>query len=343
MKDLQTKPLSPVYVLLGTEPWLMRRFIEAVRDRLAEATGQPVDLNRSSFEDDGAEAALAGCETVSLFASSSVQVLENCTALLPPGKAKSGKHDTTLLEAYLANPIQGGNILILTALGEKLDERKKLVKLAKKHVVVDCSTPAAHAAAALVQQMARRLAIDVTSDAIAELVRRTQRLSVAMTELEKLHVYAWGRTIQVEDVQTLVAAPSEDDIFHWIDLAVKGQVKAALDAVDDLWIAGIDPFAVIALLGRQWRLIWYAGRAAQTHEHPRDTAALAGAPPFAMKIAAEQARGLSLGQIEDMLLLVADAELALKQGRRDPHQTVEWLVLEFAAARENRHTRASYT
>lgn len=340
MKDLDAQPLSPVYTLLGSEHYLVRKFTEAVRDRLTKTTGQTADLNRFSFDDDGPDLAVAACETVSLFATAAVQVLDNCLPLLAGAKVKSGKVDTSRLETYLERPADA-HILIVTAYGEKFDERKKLVKLAKQHVVVNCTPPNDQAALCILRGAAKELRIDATEEAVSELMRRAGAVSLAVAELQKVAIYAGQRQVQRDDVEALVLSPPEDNVFHWVDLAVRGNVQAALFNLEDVLTAGNDPFGLIALLARQLRLIWYALYGQMTHVNPRDVAARVGAPPFALKIALEQSRGLTLARIEHLLTLVADAEFDLKSGRREARQALEWLVLYIAAARENRQMRAN--
>lgn len=326
---------APVYVLFGTERYLMRTFVDCVAARLAADTGATVDVNRYSFEDEGCQSAVAGCQTVSLFASASVEVLENCTALLSSGKGKSDKADTSALEDYITEPIEG-HVLVVTAYGEKMDERKKLVKALRTHsTVVDCNSPKEAAAVKILDSVAVKRTIGVDRPVLTELYRRSGTLSMAVSDLEKVATYVGGRTVTLEDLSEVVTAPPEDDIFAWIDLAIRGRAQKALHQLDDLLLAGNDLFAILALLARQWRLIAYAKEAAARDETPRDLAARIGVHPYALKVAGDQSHGLSLRVAEDMLLLVADAEWALKTGRREARTTLEWLILAFAHVRQS--------
>jgi DNA polymerase-3 subunit delta len=46
-----------------------------------------------------------------------------------------------------------------------------------------------------------------------------------------------------------------------------------------------------------------------------------------LKVAAEQAHGLSMRDLETLLEVVADAEYWIKTGRRDAMQALEWVVM----------------
>lgn len=324
---------APVYVLFGTELYLMQSFIAAVARQLGSDGGTAVDVNHHSFEDEGCQPAVAGCQTVSLFASGSVEVLDNCTALLSSTKGKQDKADTAVLEEYIANPMPG-HVLVVTAYGEKLDERKKLVKTVRGHAtVVDCNTPNAADAEKILKDVIARRGIAVSAGVLTDVYKRSGTLSMAVSDLEKVATYAGGQMVTLEDVAEVVTALPEDNIFAWIDLAIRGRADEAISRLDDLLLAGNDIFSILALLARQWRIVARAKEGATKRESQRDTAARLGVHPYALKVASEQGERLSLQVAEDMLLRVADAEWALKTGRREPRQTLEWLVLTFASVR----------
>ncbi len=62
-------------------------------------------------------------------------------------------------------------------------------------------------------------------------------------------------------------------------------------------------------------------------------ASKAGAHPYAVKVASEQARALTQTQIERLLSMVADAEYAVKTGRRDPRHSLDWVLMACSVAK----------
>ncbi|GGJ14189.1 hypothetical protein GCM10010885_24400 [Alicyclobacillus cellulosilyticus] len=323
----QGEPLQPVYVLYGEEPVLMTRCVEALRSRLADDAGPPAVL-RFDFEEDGCSGAVMACSSVPLFGAADLVVLTRCTAFA----ASSGKQkgDTSSLEAYLAAP-NPGRVFVIQVPASKLDERKRLTRLIKPYPQVACQVPKPEVARHWLQVFAQERGIAVTADALAELWRRRPSLSVANTELDKLWTYTGGRTITAADVAEVVSAPLEDNVFAWIDGVVSGRVEQALAAVADLYATGQDPLAMLALIARQLRLMWYA-RAEGGRVAWADLAARIGAHPYALRVAGRQARHLPLAALETLLTLVADAEYWVKTGRRDVKHALEAVVLRCAAA-----------
>jgi DNA polymerase III subunit delta len=318
---------ATVYTLVGREFVLMDWFIRSLHGHLEQTSGEAVEVNPFRFEEEGCAGAIFACQSVSLFSTSSLVVLENCTAMLASGKAK---HDTSEMESYLANPIPN-RTLVITVVGDKMDERKKLTKLAKSQVVVDCSTPKEHEALDIVQRLATERDILMAPDGLKELWRRSQSISHCVAELDKLWTYTDARPITANDVAQLVALPLEDNVFAWIDGVVKGDLERSFHALKDVEMSGSDPFALLSLIARQLRLMWYArvfGGKGYSHQQ---IAGKTGAHPYAVRVAGDQARSISPHVIERLTTIVADAEYEIKSGRRDIRQALEWVILSCAS------------
>jgi DNA polymerase-3 subunit delta len=325
--ELISEPAS-VYTLVGNEFVLMNLFIQNLQTQLQTRTGQEVDVSHFRFEDEGCSGAIFACQSVSLFASSSLVVLENCTGLLATGKAK---HDVTELEAYVVNPIPD-RVLVITVLGEKLDERKKVTKALKSRVIVDCNTPKEPDAIAVVQRLAKQRGIAIAEDGMKELWRRAPSVSQSTAELGKLWTFTNGTEIRISDVAQLVALPLEDNVFTWIDGVVQGDLERSFRALRDVELGGYDAFALLSLIARQLRLMWHARVYGDKGYSHQQIAGKVGAHPYAIRVAATQARKVSPNHIEHLMTIVADAEYEIKSGRRDVRQALEWVVLSCASA-----------
>ncbi|MBX5436366.1 MAG: DNA polymerase III subunit delta [Alicyclobacillaceae bacterium] len=322
VESLEQSQPQPVYVLVGTEPLLMRWFVERLCQKAA-APGEVARPLRFSYENGGCEDAVLACQTIGLFGAGDVVVLEHCTALLQGTKVK---WDTQPLEAYLEHPLPG-RVFVLTAVGEQLDERKRLGKLAKRHTVVDCTTPKERMALQLLGDLARERGVVAQPAALRELWRRAQALSPCEAELEKLAAYANGQPVEVRHVRELVAERPEDNVFHWLDAVVRGDVRRAFATLADVRLAGYDALALLALMARQLRLLWMVRWYGERGETQANIAKRLGVHPYAVKTAAEQAPLWTLRRLEDLLLVVADAEFEVKSGRRDADQVLDWLVM----------------
>jgi DNA polymerase-3 subunit delta len=326
---LRQEPVRPVYALVGPEPFLVRRFLRALANRLADGEQLP-PIERHRFEDEGCQEAVAACQTLSLFGETSIVVLEQVTALTTANRVK---HDLAPLEAYLANPV-ANRVFVITVDAEKLDERKRAVKLLKsQHVVVDCKPPKDAVAQRLLADMAEERGLSVESAAMAELWRRCRSLTACEQELAKLEAYADGRPIELAMVRELVVEPTEDNVFRWVEGVIKGDARGSFRVLKEMRIGGSEPLPLLAMIARQLRLLGFVHVLRRQGLSEQAMAARLGAHPFAVKMAARLAGTVSLDQVEYLLTVIADAEYDIKSGRADPELALDWVVMACLASK----------
>ncbi|WP_054971587.1 DNA polymerase III subunit delta [Alicyclobacillus ferrooxydans] len=325
MKEIKQKPLEPVYTCVGPEFVLVEEWLAELRQVLAKQTDTMPEQTRFSFDDGDLDEALFACQSLSLFTSTQVVVLSDVWAATGAKGSSKAKYATDALESYLDDPVPQ-NVLVLTVAADKLDERKKLVKKLKKYSVIDCTVPKEAAGHKTVQAILKRSQISMADDALAELWRRGGSVSRCATEAEKLWTYTKGRTITYDDVRQLVATPAEDNIFEWIDGVVTGNADRSYRALEDLIRTGHDTFSLFGMMVRQLRIMWYAKTLGNKGYSPQQIASEAGAHPYAVQVAQRQASRVKSRDIESLLTVVADAEFAVKSGRRDTDFALDWVV-----------------
>lgn len=330
MDAIVQKPHHGVYTLVGTEFTLMNGFVKALQERMQLQSEQSVEIHRFFYEETGLEGALAQCQTLSLFAAESVVILDNCTALSTQAK---GKHDLSPLEEYLSAPADE-HVLVITVQAEKLDERKKAAKVLKKFPIINCNTPKEADAQQLLSELAKARALTVHPAAMAEIWRRTQSVTIAERELDKLAAYSDG-TVTMSEVEELTPLPVEDNVFRWIEGVIAGKLSRSFQALQEIQQSGYDGFALFSLMARQLRLMWYAKVLGERGVSQQEIAKQAKAHPYAVRMAGQQAKFMSAQRIEQLLCIIADTEFMVKSGRQDVAQALDWIVLSCADTSRN--------
>ena len=328
MSAIEREPLNAIYVLQGDEPALHDTVIDALKRRLTDITGQTIGVVRYWFDDDGGDEAIRACQSVTLFGGQDVVVLENCLFF----SSAKVKFDSARFEDYLSHPVEG-RVLVITVPTDGFDERKKITKKAKTHALVDCRTPKADAAILILRELAQAKGIRIDTPSLAEVFRRTQRVTSTLRELEKLSLFVNGAPITPDVVEEVVAPPLEDNVFRFVEAIMEGNAARSFHDLSDLLLTGTDPLGLISLLSRQLRLMWFAKWGKDNGLSQGDIASKVGAHPYSVKVAGTQSRNASLTTLEDLLLLVADAEFAIKSGRRDPHQALDWVIMACLASK----------
>ncbi|AEJ44030.1 DNA polymerase III subunit delta [Alicyclobacillus acidocaldarius] len=315
----QAGPAS-VYLLYGSEIGLFDWFC----DELIRNQHFP-SIIRFDYQEDGFEPAEMELCSFSLLGDTPLVYVRNAIAFTPDGR--SGP-DADRLATYLEQPVPG-RTLVLSVASDKLDERRRVTKLAKRHAVIACPVPSRDRdAVVMLERLARSKAVAIEKDALAELWRRTRSLTLAMNEFDKLRAYAGGDAITRDHVLELVPMQAEDSVFTWGDWAVQGQVAAVFEALDGLARQGYDAFSLIALLARQVRLMAFAKGVANLERRAKEL----GVHPYALRMAARQSARFPEQKLARLVRVLADAEWDVKRGRLAPEVALNLVLMELARA-----------
>ncbi|HIN04690.1 MAG TPA: DNA polymerase III subunit delta [Dehalococcoidia bacterium] len=153
-------------------------------------------------------------------------------------------------------------------------------------------------------------------------------------ELEKLSLYATGRTIEESDVGKMVVQVREGNIFEAVDAMIGGKPGLALRLFHQLREDGLEIPHIIAMLERQLRLLALARDSMDLGLPQADMGKRLGTnSDFVVRKTVEQARRHSWQDITDRYRRLLEADLAIKRGILGPDLALELLVAEQAPSR----------
>jgi len=173
-------------------------------------------------------------------------------------------------------------------------------------------------------------------------------------ELEKLCLYV-GDAAQIgeDDVVASFRDLAESWIFDFTRTLSQGQAGAALALLRGLFAQGEPPLRLLALIARELRMLLVArdclGESLRGSWTPRvpfaqfrdrllpslsdeEREAFAGAHPFAIYLALQNAARASVRGLQRALLDLHEIDVALKSTRADPQLRLEAFVLTLCAA-----------
>jgi DNA polymerase-3 subunit delta len=177
------------------------------------------------------------------------------------------------------------------------------------------------------QAKARRIAIDPRAvQMLADFVG--PNLRQLDNELEKLSLYARGRTITPEDVKLLVSDVSEALIWDLTDALSARNGRNAMTALYDLRRGDINPFQLLTMIARQYRIMVKVKEAMR--RGPGDEFAIGqqiGEKPYPVKKAMAQSGKYSAQQLDDIVERLLEADYAMKSGA-DVETEIDLLIAE---------------
>jgi DNA polymerase III subunit delta len=188
----------------------------------------------------------------------------------------------------------------------------------------------------------------------AWIVRRAQELEIAIdgqaiqlladfvgpnlrqldNELQKLAVYAAGRSIQAADVRLLVSDASEAMIWDLTDALSQRNAQRAMLALHALRRADANAFYLLTMIARQYRIILKVKDAmsGRGRANEQDIAKLVGERPYPVRKAMGQAGAYTVTGLEAILNRLLEADFAMKTGA-DPDTETDVLIAELTQRR----------
>ena len=147
------------------------------------------------------------------------------------------------------------------------------------------------------------------------------------SEIQKLALYADGRTLQPQDIDLMVADTSHDRIFNVMDAIIEGRHNLAIGGVQNLIANGESIEGIFALLTRQVRILIVAAHML-SRGAPRSEIAqrLRINMPWLLDKTCKQASRIGSARLRAMHLHMLDVDVGAKTGRVDRRLAVEMLV-----------------
>ncbi len=194
------------------------------------------------------------------------------------------------------------------------------------------TAPAGEALARYVKDLARSKGAGISPAAIKTLIDLVDNdLWTLDRELEKLSLYASGRSIAEADIRELVSQVREASIFNAVDAMIDGRPGVALRLLQKLRQDGAALPYIIGMVERQLRLVALARYWSERRVSPQELAGKLGVPPFAARRATEQARRNSWADINRRYQRLLETDLAIKTGQVESEDlALELLVADLA-------------
>jgi len=324
----QSGELGPLYLVMGEEGFLVDRVLRALRQAVDLGAAAAFNEDRFVAPEADVDQVIGAARTMPMMAPKRLVVLSSIERWDNKGAARSGEHPLDALAAYAQDPSET-TVLLLGA--SKLNGSRRLVKAAKEaDFLVSCSALKRHELPKWIRQTAEAAGHGIdggTAEMLAELVG--PELGPVADAVERLSLYVGpGAPIDAEAIGAVVTRVRQETVWQLVDaLAVRdlGSALAALDDAYDPRDRGLPMLGAVAWRVRQLLKFHAAlsrGRSAKT------AAKTAGVAPFKASEVERTVRRLSGAVLERWLMLLSEADLALKGSKRSGEQVLATMIVE---------------
>ncbi|MGG5254988.1 DNA polymerase III subunit delta [Neobacillus sp. SM06] len=329
-KQIKQKKIAPVYLLYGTELFLMNETKQLIVNTILEEEEKEFNFSAYDLEEISIEEALEDAETLPFLGDKKVVFLHNPVFLTSEKKKEKVEHNVARLEAYLREPAPF-TVLVFFAPYEKLDERKKMTKELKKHAVtVEAKKLTESELNNWIQSRAKVNGVEINQEAIDLLLTLVgPNLFMLTSEVDKLALYASGKeTIDTHLVEMLVSRSLEQNIFTLIDKVVQRKLDEALRIYYDLVKQNEEPIKILSLIAGQFRLLYQVKELSRRGYGQQQIAGFIKVHPFRVKLAAGQAGKFTDEELTAFMKMLAEADYQMKTGSMNKSLVVEMLLFK---------------
>ncbi|SDT34660.1 DNA polymerase III, delta subunit [Paenibacillaceae bacterium GAS479] len=334
MKEIRAGRIAPVYAAFGKDRYRMGQFAAMLTDKLLAPEEKELGMVRFDTSETALEEIVAEAETLPFFVPRKLIVVRDSSVLCAAAK-ENGKldHKVERFLSYMEQPSETSVILFLVQ-ADKLDERRKIVKLLKERNLIVAFpelTEGELATWAVRRALDQKRTLD--EDAAQLLVARLGTgMQLLAQEVDKLCLYAGeGGVIAKEDVSRQTAASVEEDVFALIDAIAELRMDRTMGLYRELLLRKEEPIRIAALIARQLRIMLQIKELERHRYSPQQMAGQLGLHPYAVKLAAEKARRFDTAVLGKHLAALADLDFKMKTGQVEKELGLQLFFLSMGA------------
>ena len=307
-----------IYLFYGIEDYIIEQQIEKIttKTKIDNYATVYYDLEQTKIED-----IIDNANTASLFDDKKIIIIEN--SYIFTGQ-KGVEQNLLILEKYLNSP-NLNTILIFTVKTEKLDERKKIVKLIKqKGSVLECSNKNINKT---VKEMFEDY--EISDSLINTLIDRVgSNLYILKQEVDKIKLYKdSNKTITKDDIINLTSKNVSTDIFKLIEAIVLKNKDEAMQIYKAMLKINEEPIKIIIMLANQFRIIYQTKNLYIKGYTEKDITNILQIHPYRIKLALEKGKVFKSEDLLKYLNLLADMDSDIKSGLIDKNIALELFIL----------------
>lgn len=329
VQQIRQAPLAPVYLVMGTEDYLVQEIRQAFMDRMKIDDLEELNFMAFDMDETNLGAVIDEAETLPFFGDYRLIFVEKPSFLTGEKKSNNQEQDIDSLLAYLKQPVET-SVVVFWANYPKLDARKKATKALKKTTVIDAAPLQERDLRNFLQRYISNENVKISREAFDLFLRLTDfDLSKAMNEIEKLLLLAGeGGTITLQLVEDLVPKTLEHNIFELTEQILKGDAGKAYQTYEELHLQGEETIKLTAILIGQIRLLLQTKILQKVGYQQANIAETLGVHPYRVKLAMQQVAKFPLQLLVTMYDELVENDYEVKTGRAEKELNFQLFILK---------------
>lgn len=317
-EQLKAGTIGSVYLMEGTEEYIKQQALSQLCKKLLPEGLE--ELNLTELRNPDAGTLIAAAETLPFMAEKRIVIVRECKILEPSRKKESASAEDSgdkgdEITEYVKN-VPPSVCLVFYVKG-KADGRRKLYTLLKKqNAIVDFSPMSEAECNAWLRKSMAKLKKNLSPEVAARMIFTVGRdAAMLRQEMDKLCAYMAERdTVEAEDIDAICTRSTECTVFQMVDAQVAGKNSEAFVLLKDMLRAGEERMAVLAMLLRQYRILFHLRSLMDDGTPANQQAALVGISPFFLRNNQQQARRYTKEKLKQAYDWLLQYEYEIKNG-----------------------------
>lgn len=330
---LQRSASLVIHILLGTNDFLLRKRLNELKSQLGDE--ESLSMNTVTLESRQLRLSelTNACDTVPFMAAHRLVIVEGLLGRVEAGERKRQGEESewTGLVDYAAR-MPASTTMVLVE--REVSKTNRLVRKLAPFSQVEEFLPLK--GGNLQQWIHSRLAEQGAKMSPGAMRLLTEYvgddLYMLAAEIEKLCLYAEGKRIEEDDVQSLTTQARQANIFAMIDAFAEKRASIAMRLLHRLLNEGTAPTHILAMLTRQLRLMVQAKELDSRHTPEAELRKQLGLSQYyPVRRLLQQSALYPLPRLQAIYRKLLDTDMAIKTGRWKEQMALDMLIAEVCA------------
>jgi len=277
------------------------------------------DLNIDKLKD-----ILEECNYTSLFNDKKVVIVNNVNLF---GTKYEYKEDMEILEHYLDN-MNKNTILIF--LVDSYSKTKKCVKrIIDNGGLIEILKPNGDNLKEEIKNYLKEYGYKIENKALDELINNNlSNFDYSLNELDKVMVIKKDYLINISDIEKYTTKIKEDNIFDFVDVVIKKDIKNVYKKLDEYIKNKEEPAILISNIASQYRLIYSVKNLIKEGYSEKNIADELKIHPYRIKLAYQNSYNYSNEELVNKLLKIGELDEKIKKGLIDKYVALKLLLVD---------------
>ena len=237
--------------------------------------------------------------------------------------------DIDLLEKYIESP--NPLTTIVFTINNKVDERKKIVKLLKDNKTYINIKPLNYKdISQKLMDIAKKKGYKLyLNDANYITFASLSNYDIAYLQLEKVFLY-YNKPCEIEKrvLDNLISQSIDDNNFKFVDSVIKRHIPEAVKMINDFKLLKIEPLILISMLAKEYRNILIAKDFYQKGYSSQKIKESLGLLDWQLEKLINNTYNHSINELEDKLIELTKLDYELKTSKIDKYLGLEMFILK---------------